>query len=266
MIKLIVSILIFVSVCECGFEKNSLGARSSGMSCALTADIGDVWSIAVNPAGIAGIDNFKFACSYTPQIFGIRELSIQSLVGYVPVSFGVFGGLIQSSGLKMYKEITATISYGAKLSDLSFGLNLNYYHLSIERYGSDATVGCDAGINIPLSQKIECGLSIRNINSPTIGKTKEKLPQSISVGVNYKPFDNLQIVFDAFKEISFDPSLRTGLEYWLIDAFAVRAGMIECPIQYSAGFGVRISIFQIDYASSRHIDLGWTHTFSLSFF
>ncbi|MBA4312662.1 MAG: hypothetical protein C0417_08530 [Chlorobiaceae bacterium] len=266
MVKLVVSMIIFFSVCECGFEKSSLGARAYGMGCALTADVGDVWSIVSNPAGIASIDNIKFGCAYTPQVLGMSELSTQAVVGNIPVSFGVFGCLIQSYGFKMYREITATISYGANISALFLGINLNYYHLSIERYGSNATFGCDAGINIPLSEKIRCGMSTRNINSPSIGKAKEKLPQSISLGVDYKPFDNLQIVLDAYKETSFDPSLRTGIEYWLVDAFAIRAGLIEYPMQYSAGFGIRISVFQIDYASNRHIDLGWTHTISLSFF
>lgn len=266
MVRQIFLVIIFFSISECGFEKKCNGARGASMGGAMTAESGDIWSIAQNPAGTSSLLRFQTGVSYTPQKFGFWEVNSAEAVACLPSRAGVFGCMLQSSGFELYRETAATFSYSGRLSDLSFGLNLNYYHVSIKNYGSAGTAGLDVGCLVFLSGRFGCGLFFRNINSPTLGTAREKLPQSIALGINSEPFDYLKILADIYKEPPFPPSLRAGVEYWCNDFFSIRGGMNEYPAQYSGGFGLRHSVCQVDFAATRHMELGWGYTVSVSFF
>jgi hypothetical protein len=258
--------ILFFEICICGFERNETGARAIALGGATTANFDAIWSLYTNPAGISGCNNFKIGSTYTPQQFGLSELASGGIVAVSPISFGVVGGGVRYYGFKMYNEFTATLSFGMNISKTAIGFNLNWYHLSIERYGSAATIGIDAGILVPLSEIFHAGLYIRNLNSPTIGKLKNKLPQSFSIGIGYMPFNSVQIGIDFYKETLFEPSLRTGVEYWLIDALAIRTGITDNPDQYSGGIGIKVFTIRFDYALTKHPELGWSHSFSLTIF
>ncbi|MBI5475571.1 MAG: hypothetical protein HY964_02400 [Ignavibacteriales bacterium] len=266
MAKYLFLTILFIEICRCGFERNETGARAIAMGGATTANFDTIWSLYTNPAGISGCNNLKIGSAYTPQQFGLSELASGGIVAVSPISFGVVGGAVRYYGFKKYNEFTATFSYGMTVSAIAFGVNLNYYHLSIEQYGSAVALGIDAGILAPLSEKLLTGLFIRNLNSPTIGISKNKLPQSFSIGIGYLPFNSVQIGIDFYKETLFEPSLRTGVEYWLIDALAIRAGITDNPDQYSGGIGIKVSTIRFDYALTKHPDLGWSHSFSLTIF
>ncbi|NIR48360.1 ComEA family DNA-binding protein [candidate division KSB1 bacterium] len=58
--------------------------------------------------------------------------------------------------------------------------------------------------------------------------------------------------------------MRFGVEFKPLNDFAIRAGTANNPSRFSAGFGVAVNLFSVDYAFFTHNDLGLTHQFSFS--
>jgi hypothetical protein len=105
---------------------------------------------------------------------------------------------------------------------------------------------------------------MRNLNAPTIGAARERIPQQFSAGLAYKPIPSMNILADYRKETGFDASPRLGFEYWMIEWVALRCGVSGEPSRSSGGMGFRFSFVRIDYALSHHQDLGWSHQGSLT--
>lgn len=257
-------ILLSINVAFGGFDRTDIGARSQALGNAYVGIADDVWSIFHNAAGLIMLTQWEAGFFYSPQPFGLSELSTGAAAFALPTDFGVLGAGVRSYGFSLYREFSGALSYARSMSGVNTGISLNYHSVSIERYGSSATIGVDAGIIVQLLKDIRFGIAIRNLNSPTIGQSGEKLPQTFSTGIAYTPFRTLSIVAGAAKETAFDISSRFGFEYWIIDALALRGGVSDQPSQVCAGTGIRFSIFQFDYSFSTHQELGWTHQVSLT--
>lgn len=262
--KILLISLILTESLAGGFEQREVGARSSAFGNAFVGLADDVWAIHYNPAGLAGLSNLQLSAFYSPQPFGISDISLTAFSAVIPTGYGVVGASVRKYGFELYRELSGSTAYSNIIKGIYLGINLNYHTVSIKNYGSTGTIGIDFGILIPLIDNLRWGVSMKNINSPTIGRSKEKLPQSITSGFAYLPFDKLNLMFDFQKETSFAPSARFGFEYWAVDAIALRGGFCNEPASYSSGIGIRYSFFSIDYALSIHPVLGWTHSFSVT--
>lgn len=257
-------LLLGINVTFGGFDRTDVGARAQALGNAYVGLADDVWSIFHNAAGLSMLTLWEAGFFYSPQPFGLSELSTGAAALAFPTGFGSLGAGVRSYGFNLYREFSGTLSFARSLSGVHAGISVTYHSVRIERYGSSATIGVDAGILVQLLRDIRLGIAIQNINSPTIGRSNEKLPQTFSTGIAYTPFRSLYIVADVAKETAFDISSRFGFEYWIIDALALRGGVSDQPSKVCAGTGIRFSIFQFDYSFSTHQELGWTHQFSLT--
>jgi hypothetical protein len=262
--KILLLTLVSVQISLGGFERTEVGARAMAFGNAYIGLADDVWAIYHNVGGIACLEKWQTSVFYSPQPYGLSELSLAAIAGVVPTKFGVLGLAVRKYGFELYHEFSGTLSYAKTVSGVNFGFNINYHTVVIKSYGSAATIGLDVGILIPVLDRLRWGASIKNINSPTIGSSKEKLPQAFSTGVAYLPLENLILLLDFRKDISFDPSSRVGFEYKIVEAVALRGGVSDEPSQFSGGIGIKYSLFSFDYAFSTHQDLGWTHAFSIT--
>ncbi|MEK7249604.1 MAG: hypothetical protein AAB209_04195, partial [Bacteroidota bacterium] len=136
--------------------------------------------------------------------------------------------------------------------------------LSIQNYGSASTIGIDVGVLVDISDEVRWGFAAFNLNAPTIGAAKEKLPQVFSTGVTYNPIQEAIIAASIVKDIRYPTELHIGVEYSLMEMIALRAGTTSDPNTLNAGVGIHYSFVQVDYAFSSHSELGMTHQFSLS--
>lgn len=262
--KILLISLILTESLAGGFEQREVGSRSSAFGNAFVGLANDVWANHYNPAGLASLSNLQLSAFYSPQPFGISEISLAAFSAVIPTSYGVVGVSVRRYGFELYREHSGSLAYSNMITGMYFGINLNYHAVSIKNYGSTGAVGIDLGILIPLIDNLRWGISMKNINSPTIGRSFEKISQCTTTGLAYHPFENINLMLDVQKETSFDPSTRFGFEYWIIDPVAVRGGYCNEPASYSSGFGIRYSFFNIDYALSVHPVLGWTHSFSIT--
>ncbi len=246
----------------CAFGQFEAGARPKALGYAFVGLADDCWSIYFNPAGLGRVKQNEIAFYYSPQKFNLKEISDAVAAGNYQTSIGNFGAGVRKYGFFLYNEISATLSYATDIYGVYLGGNLNYHTVSIRNYGSDATLGIDAGAIIPLLNKIHYGIVIKNINSPTIGKNREKMPLIIMTGISYVVVHNFILSADYHKEVRYTGSGKFGVEYNL-DVVSFRAGISDYPATFSGGLGLKYSFFQIDYAFYNHRELGITHSGTL---
>lgn len=264
--KIILCLVIGSQICIAGFERFEVGVRPLSLGYAYTALANDIWAISYNPAGLSQLVSNQVGFYYSPEPFGLSELSTMSVALAFPLSvFNISLG-VRKFGFELYREYSVALSLAKYFSGVGIGVNLCYYNVRIENYGSDATVGIDLGFIVKLANQLNSGVALKNLNLPTIGNIKEKLPQIFTFGLAYSLIQNCTICFDVQKETKFDLSPRLGFEYWLIEYIAIRGGWMNIPAKYTAGLGLKVLNFSLDYGFETHQDLGWTHCLSILIF
>lgn len=247
------------------FEWIAHGGRSAAMGGASLAVIAPEVNLAANPSLAASPVHGTISLDYVPQVFGLPELSHGSIGLIVPTSIGAFAVSGSRFGFDLYREVDLALTYARCIgNDLMVGARLEWYSLVIQSYGSTTTIGTDVGLVASLSKNIHWGFSARNVNSPTIGALKERLPRVFSTGVSYQPTDELTIAVDLMKDVLYPSELHVGAEYTFLGLLDVRGGTSSDPPMYSAGVGIHISSFRLNYALCHHQDLGTTHQIGLS--
>jgi len=248
------------------FEQHVLGARPASFGGSGILLPNDPWAALVNPAMYASINNLSASAAYIPGRFSLSELQSSAATLIFPAAIGVAGAAIHRFGFDLYAETTVSVSAARSIGDrLAVGGTINWYHLSIERYGSASTAGITAGVRASITEKLSTGFVISNINRPAIGQNNNKLPQVIRSGVLYKPHPMINIAAEVEKDIQFDPEFRFGAEYFLTEYFILRAGMNDKPARATGGFSLAHRNIQVDYALQWHLELGQTHFVTVTF-
>ncbi|GEM_PF-6286192 len=142
-----------------GFEKRGSAARTLALANACVAVVDDALSPGFNPAGLARIHTKQLAIGYTPRPFGIEELSNAGMALALPTSVGVIGIGGSKFGFDLYKEVTGSLAFAATVSGIGLGIAIDYYSVTIQRYGSAATGAADVGASMPLGSKFRVALS-----------------------------------------------------------------------------------------------------------
>ncbi len=263
------SILILIFWCNgasnAQFENTDIGAKPISLGGAFTSLSNNSSAIYYNPAGISQIPFREVSVFYSPAPFGIKELSYGALTYVEPTKYGAFGLAAKTYGFDLYREFTATFNYANNYKKrIYFGLNFNYYHLKIQNYGSASTVGVDAGLMAYLTDYLRWGFAALNVNRARIAQTKEKLPQVYRTGLSVQIRKDLNFVLDVEKDTRYNASVKSGVEFTLLDMVDLRAGAGTEPTRFSAGIGFYYSYLEVDYAFYNHQDLGLTHQASIT--
>jgi hypothetical protein len=255
------------STAEAAFERNGSGGvrwSSVGNSGALG---GSALGLFLNPA-IAGDHTLRMlSVSIAPKRFGLDELTETSGVYIEPTSVGTFALSGVRFGFQLYRELTIGFSYARQVSDrMILGVRANYFSLSIQNYGSDQTLGFDAGGAIVLSSDLRWDFSAFNVNGPTIGEASERLPQGYWTALSYNPLDEVTLTADLFQDIRHPASLRFGVGYTIFNMLFLQCGTSLEPSMLDAGVGFKLALISLGYQMSLHSILGITHRFSVSIF
>lgn len=261
-------IFSFLIICSPGlasFEDLGIGARQQGMGETYVGLANFSDAVFGNPAGLAEIQALQSATYYS-RPFGLKELAHHTFSLAIPVRNWGAGIGLQTFGYSAYRENSYTFAVAGRYAEkLSFGFSLKYLSLSIINYGSDGTIGLDAGLQVKYSSRLVFGFVTKNWNRPQLGHQKQYLPQIFVSGFLFQPHPNLNLTFDIYKDIRFPLDPRAGIEYCLLQRIYLRAGTAWDPARHSLGFGLKSQYFQIDYAFYSHSTLNLTHLFSVTF-
>ena len=247
-----------------------------------------------NPAGLGSIGYQSLSFFYNIWLEG---MSAQYLSYIIPTGIGNFGasanyfayGKIQgydASGTETSNieasDLCFLLSYGREippfriggyeiLKGLSGGINFKVLHEKLEKekamaFGGDLGIKIDLGKSYNVLKGISLGCSVKNIGTGLkFDKEKAPLPLSYGVGIGVKREllgEELNLGVDM--NIPNDNSMYVGagLEYWIKDIIAVRAGYNsknDASNGLSLGIGIKADVFSMNYAFVDYGELGYTH-------
>jgi hypothetical protein len=237
----------------------SPGARQISLSHSDLASGTDAFFIFNNSAGIANIKEREAAIFYSPAPFGLKEMATGNLAYVEPFSFGsvALGGMYY--GFNLYKEVKISAAVSYKFNNLSIGSTLNYHTVKIDRYGSDGSAYIDIGMILKLTEEINWGVSLQNVNRASFGKEKNQIPVIYLTGIAARITPGFSLYLAVGKELKYKPEIKVGFEYDIVEYLTIRSGFNNYPSSYSAGIGINYNKLSLDYSFFTHQDLGITH-------
>ncbi|MFC2091937.1 PorV/PorQ family protein [Elusimicrobiota bacterium] len=264
------------------FLKICVGARQTALadsSCVLT----DANSVFSNPAAIEPIEVPSLIISHNQWLEGITQ---QSLAGtlktdYGNLGFGVLylhmdnmkgydidttGNPVKISDFTSY-DLAGVLSYNRTIKKCSAGISLKTFQEKIE---DESAIGIclDLGLYRRIND-LSFGVAVQNLGPKIKFIDKdESLPLNISIGAGCQlPEYPLLFVGNIDKPDTNDYEFSFGTEYSLKNVLDVRMGYRSANDNregISAGIGIRISTWIIDYAYIPFGDLGDIHRISIS--
>ncbi len=241
------------------------GARASALGYASTA-LTTASGVHGNPAAAARRSH-RVVSFFAREAFGLSALRYGSVAGTWPAAWGSVSGGASTFGGDGYREVHYSLGYARGLSfgtsrHVHLGLTGRYYHTRIDGYGSTGAVGLHLGLLLPLLSSLDLGAHATNVNGPSLVEG-EPLPQTLSVGLQYRAGDALRVLVDVFKDRAFPAALRGGLEVRPLSLIALRAGVTTAPTRFTGGIGLHLGWLQAHVAAEQHAELGWTPSASL---
>lgn len=276
------------------FLKLGLGARAVAMGESYAGIADDIYAVYWNPAGLNNLTKNEFSAMHAEWLQDIRYeyASLALRLDEKSVCAFSLGGLYLSGmerrtilekpedSASSYTDIfgasdfLAVVSYSTKINEsLTLGVNLKGILESLDIY-SGFTAAVDAGALYQACPNVKVGMVLQNLGpSLTIRQQGYWLPLNIKIGVGFvipewrltgafdinQPIDDFT-KFSAGFEYNYENTifLRTGYRYrWTDPDLAQLSGL-------TAGIGLRLSEYQLDYAFVPFGDLGSTHRISFT--
>jgi Uncharacterised protein family (UPF0164) len=268
------------------FLKLGIGGRAIGMGEAYTALSEDASGVYYNPAGIAFSPDNEITVIHKQWVFGTTSEYLGSTVHSREFTFGFGLNSTNVDGIEIRQEpgpaegtfgvhdlaVSATASWRIDTS-LSVGLTGKFLYEKIYVDESDGGA-LDFGACYKVDQHFAVGAAISNIGSMSnLLYEPIALPAGLRLGASFQtaPSENLAVTLSCDELKTFKDSgsrVDVGGELAYNSFLAFRAGYQfgYDAKGFSAGFGIRYGLVQLDYAYVPFLDqLGDTHTFALTF-
>ena len=273
-----------------------IGSKATSMAGAVTSGPGGSWSIFHNPAQLSALKGLGITNGYS-RLYNLDFLPYYNLglfynsyaINFEKLSTDINGEELSSEsviglskGINFYKD---------KQSKLQGGIRLNLYQYNLGNsagaegdgtsgysLGSAFGYGVDIGFQGVLHNKYYIAYYLQNINSPSIGYgLGTDLPKSISIGLSYRPYEDLLTSLDV-NQLSghTDSEIRFGIEYIITENLVLRTGIQSNPNRFSGGFAYQFPILknqfqkpfpnlEIAYSFITHHIMPTTHQISVGF-
>ena len=235
-----------------------LGARSNALGGSSLTQI-DAWSTYNNPGALGYLENTEVGVAYENR-FLVKEMANQALTaGICTKKAGNFGLHFQQYGFNLFREMQGGFSYGMALFDqFSAGVSFNFHRISLgDNYGSTNTVSAAIGVMYYLNESLSFGMRMHNINRARLADFQdERLPTTFAFGARYDFSEKARWMIDVEKDLIHPVTVKSGIEIQAHEIFTMRMGATSYPFQASMGFGLKLSKFYLDMASSWHTQLG----------
>ena len=241
------------------------GAKQIAISGSEVALSDDVFAIFNNPAGLAQFNWRELGVYYSPTPFGFKELA-NGYMGYTePFGFGSAAVGVMSYGYDLYREIKILPGISFRyLNKFFLGFTFTFDHISIQGYGHKSACYLNAGCLIYLTGNLRTGFSYSNINRSSFTSNDDPIPVIMKMGLSYNVITDFSLNVAMEKDIRYNLSLMSGINYDITDNLSLRLGFANEPSKFSGGIGIHISYFSFDYAFFTHPELGFTHQAGLT--
>jgi hypothetical protein len=265
--------------------KQSTDARTSALGDAGRGTSRDVNAISSNPAGLGGLETQQFAFMHSVLVedmsmehvaYGLKigdsrvlALSVDYMNFGDIKSYSVDNGVLTEEGSITPTGYSATLAVAHNIGALSYGLGAKIVSETLDADATNA-FAFDAGLQYGFGDVGRIGLSSTNIGGNI---SDHNLPSTTTLGVLYgRPAGNSvdwALMADAnFPAFALDSTaISYGLEITAVKNYSLRAGYKtignEGASGFTAGAGLTVSKFTIDYAFVDQGDLGRSNQVSL---
>ena len=165
-------------------------------------------------------------------------------------------------GIRLMEDISSSLSFGYAVRIF----NLDYPTASVGGLdlGSATTVGLDLGFTATLRERTTAGVYFTNVNNPELGDpVATDLPQRVSGGFAYRPYDGVITTAEVEKQLGQDVQFRGGMEFQVVEELALRFGASSQPNLFDVGAGLSYSRAQIDFTFTHHPVLKYTRHYGV---
>lgn len=270
-------------------------AREAAMGAAALANATSPMNFWFNPAHAAGNENQRAHFGYVNYVAGIHIGSVafsQRLERNKGIGVGVV--YLNSGSMKRTDERgnelgTFGVSYadlnvsgGWELADfVSLGAGIQGLYGSIDTFFTVGLAGNAAvkfsfpvngleGITAALAAQ-NLGLTVKPYNTQ-----RDPLPMSFGAGIGYDLNDAVRFGLDVVKPLDNQVQFSVGVEGWIGEILALRAGYSslgpdlksgggsDILAGLSTGLGIRYRGYQLDYCFTPMVQLGMAHRLSLA--
>jgi long-subunit fatty acid transport protein len=174
------------------------------------------------------------------------------------------------------------LSGGYRVTDIvTLGLGLQALYGTIDTFFSVGLAGnLGAAFAVPIEgiNGLTAGIAARNLGYQVkaFQSGRDPMPIEFTAGLGFRPNPSLALALDLTKPLDNRLHVRAGIEGWVGDVVALRAGYstmgtdlrssggADILAGISTGLGIRIRNYQVDYCFVPMVELGMAHRLSLS--
>jgi hypothetical protein len=242
-----------------------MGARAAGMGFA-SSGLTDEWGIFNNVGSIASQENASAAMAYEIRA-QLQNANRMAFAFNTPMRWGTASLGVFRFGDDLYNEQIISAGVGNKFGIASLGIKANYIQYHADGLGTHSTFSFDFGGITQLTDQLSIGAYITNVNQArlTADYNSERLPTRLTAGLTFKPTSALLITSELDKDLDYDLTWRTGLEYSFKQKFFFRSGVNLKPQSGFFGLGAKRKNIQADYAVQFNALTGASHQASASY-
>lgn len=242
------------------------GARLTAMADAGAA-LSGIWSVNANQAGLAYIKRPTLAFAYQKSFSG-QLVGSEAAIFAFPFKNQVLGVDFYRYGFDSYRQQEFGLSFAKKFGPgLSLATSLRYHQLIIDNYGKSNAFSADAGLSYQLNKYLILGAHLSNLSKSSFNRQLifSDLPLSIQFGAAYQASEQVLLALTMVQTLNAEADLKMGLEYRLLNLFALRGGISINPFREYAGFGLLKKDFEMGIGIATHQALGYSTQISLSY-
>ena len=257
----ILAFMMMPGNCYSGNENRSFGTRSFG--CGQAGSLfTDVWSASNNPGALGFLSRNAVAVSFDRQYNAFGQVSFAAAGKHN--KWGSFGFSASRFGPDFFTQSRAGISWGKAFGIASVGLQTQWYQVNAQDQPSRHYLLLNFGGLARLTSKLSFSGCISNLSQTKASDyTEEKLPTFVRAGISLQANQSLLLMAEVQKDLDEPASVNAGIEYSFSKNLFARTGFSTGTNSAFAGFGMIWREFNLDYAISRHPDLGWSHSLGL---
>ncbi len=240
-----------------------LSIRQLSLGFTAMAEKADPLLIFPNPSAPGVIQKWSVSSSYS-RPYGMKELDIAALGLAKRWRKIVIAAGISNFGFELFKEQKFIFGLVIPIiKNLPFGIAFRYQRIDIKNYGHTTAYTIDMGWQYKILPGLDIMGAVQNVRRATIGQDRQPLPQILRMGMLFKPVSQISMFSEVYKDISFGPEARFGIDAEVVKKLFLRLGFTRNPARFTGGFGLNVFGFNMDYGFSYHQVLGYTHAMGL---